>query len=142
MSYGITFTIGASWASLQPKQGYYIIQGSWKNCDSAEKLVDGLKAYKTVFEKRTPEKIIWDEADFHYSIPTKLQDWILDFLDIPACKLGIYYRVAHILGSDLYATLSLIDMYTEGTHFYVSFLYKRKSRLQLGGLQIDQTDTG
>ncbi|SDE31063.1 LuxR C-terminal-related transcriptional regulator [Niabella drilacis] len=122
---------------LRYNQNRDIFQGSWNCCDTADKLVDGLKTYKTIFEKIKPEKIVWDETGLCYTIPPKLQDWILDFLDIPACKYGINYRVAHVLSPDLYANLSLMDMYTEGkTSFTPRFFTHEKAAFNWADLKL------
>ena len=91
-----------------------IFMGKWNNCDAAEKLIVGIKEYKDLFEKIVPEKIIWDLSAMSYTIPTDLQNWILNFLDIPACRHGIDYKVAHILSPDSYASISVMNMYVDG----------------------------
>ncbi|QQT33051.1 hypothetical protein I6I99_10985 [Sphingobacterium multivorum] len=91
-----------------------IFLGKWDKCDNAEKLITGIKEYKKIFESILPEKVIWDLTSLNYTIPTDLQNWILEFLDIPACRHAIDYKVAHILSPDIYAGLSVMNMYTDG----------------------------
>ena len=91
-----------------------IFVGRWNHCDSSEKVISGIKEYKGIFDRIIPEKVIWDLTSLSYCIPPDLQNWILDFLDIPACKHGIDYKVAHILSPDIYAGLSVMNMYTNG----------------------------
>ncbi|WP_197083976.1 MULTISPECIES: helix-turn-helix transcriptional regulator [Sphingobacterium] len=91
-----------------------IFMGKWDNCNVAEKLIAGIKEYKGIFEKIVPEKVIWDLSSMSYTIPPELQNWILDFLDIPACRHGIDYKVAHILSPDIYASISVMNMYVDG----------------------------
>lgn len=91
-----------------------ILVAKWIHCDNAEKLTSGLGSYKDIFEKIIPGKIVWDETGLEYAIPPNLQAWIHDFLDAPAIRHNVHYKVAHVLSPDLYATLSLMDMYTEG----------------------------
>ncbi|HEX7756853.1 MAG TPA: helix-turn-helix transcriptional regulator [Niabella sp.] len=112
---------------LRYNQNRDIIMGSWKNCDNAEKLQEGIRSYKTIFEKIIPERIVWDETGLQYAMPQKVQDWILDFLDIPACRHGIDYKVAHILSPDMYANLSLMDMYTEGRTTFTPRFFAHES---------------
>ncbi|HCN51321.1 MAG TPA: hypothetical protein DIT10_19905 [Chryseobacterium sp.] len=91
-----------------------IFLGRWNNCDNSEKLISGIKEYKSRFDAIVPEKVVWDLTSMSYCIPQNLQNWILEFLDIPACKRGIDYKVAHILSPDIYAGLSVMNMYTDG----------------------------
>lgn len=100
-----------------------IFLGRWNNCDNAEKLISGIKEYKSRFEAIIPEKVIWDLTSMSYCIPPDLQNWILDFLDIPACKHGIDYKVAHILSPDIYAGLSVMNMYTDGKTTFTPHLF-------------------
>ena len=107
-----------------------ILMAKWLHCDNAEKLTTGLGDYKDVFEKIIPEKIIWDETGLNYAIPPNLQDWIHDFLDAPACQHKVNFKVAHVLSPDLYATLSLMDMYTDGkAPFPVGFFAHERAAL-------------
>jgi DNA-binding CsgD family transcriptional regulator len=91
-----------------------IIFGSWVNCDNAEKLVSGIKQYKTDFEKILPEKIIWNMTELNYTIPKELQKWTVDFLEKPVSVHGINHKLAHVLSPDLYAAISVMDIYVEG----------------------------
>ncbi len=104
-----------------------VISGKWDNCDSPEKLIRGIKEYKDLFEKIIPEKIIWDLTSMNYCIPQDLQNWILEFLDIPACRHGIDYKVAHILSPDLYAGLSVMNMYTEGKTTFTPHFFSHEN---------------
>jgi len=111
--------------------GRDIFMGKWNNCDSAEKLISGIKDYKNLFESIVPRKIIWDMTSMSYRIPPDLQNWILDFLDIPACKHPVDYKVAHILSPDIYAALSVMNMYTDGkTTFTPHYFNNDKLALQ------------
>jgi len=105
-----------------------IIMGSWLDCDNAEKLINGIQVYKEYFEKIIPEKVVWNETGLQYTIPVTLQDWILDFLDVPACRHGIDYKVAHILSADIYANLSLMDMYTQGKTTFTPHFFTHEKK--------------
>lgn len=104
-----------------------IFLGSWNNCDSPEKLISGIKEYKIKFDAVVPEKVIWDLTSLNYSIPPDLQNWILDFLDIPACKRGIDYKVAHILSPDIYAGLSVMNMYADGKTTFIPHFFTHEN---------------
>ncbi|ROI03240.1 MULTISPECIES: helix-turn-helix transcriptional regulator [unclassified Chryseobacterium] len=108
-----------------------IFLGRWNNCDCSDKLISGIKEYKILFDTIVPGKIVWDLTSLSYSIPPELQNWILNFLDIPASKRGIDYKVAHILSRDIYAGLSVMNMYTEGkTSFIPHFFTHENTALQ------------
>jgi DNA-binding CsgD family transcriptional regulator len=104
-----------------------IFLGKWDNCDDSEKLICGIKEYKKLFEEILPEKIIWDLTSMSYSIPPDLQNWILNFLDIPACRHAIDYKVAHILSPDIYAGLSVMNMYTDGKTTFTPHFFTHES---------------
>ncbi|PZR02880.1 MAG: hypothetical protein DI539_27350 [Flavobacterium psychrophilum] len=107
-----------------------IFLGKWNNCDGPEKMISGIKEYKKIFEAIVPEKVIWDLTSMNYAIPPDLQQWILEFLDIPACRHAIDYKVAHILSPDIYAGLSVMNMYTDGkTTFTPHFFTHERSAM-------------
>ncbi|WP_343702308.1 helix-turn-helix transcriptional regulator [Chitinophaga sp.] len=99
---------------LRYNESLNLFQGTWKACDTAETFIEGIKTYKEVFEKTVPEKIVWDETGFSFTIPPDLQQWTYEFLDKPAGDKGIDYKVAHIVGPDVLASVSIMEMYTDG----------------------------
>jgi len=95
-----------------------LLYGKWRKCQSAEDYMSAIREYKTIFEKILPHKILWNEADFDFIIPSDLQDWTYTFLDKPASDLTIDFQLAHILPNEVLASLPIIEMFPEGKTYY------------------------
>lgn len=102
--------------TLNYQQENNLLISSWKDCGNAEQFVYGIKSCRELCDKIKLSNSLWHFNDYSFVIPADLQKWADDFLDAPIMQKNKgLVKVAFVVGSDLTALLSAVDLVETGT---------------------------
>lgn len=102
--------------TLNYQQESNLLISSWKDCSNAEQFVYGIKSCRALCDQVKLSNSLWHFNDYSFVIPPDLQKWADDFLDAPIMqKNNGLVKVAFVVGSDLTALLSAVDLVEAGT---------------------------
>jgi DNA-binding CsgD family transcriptional regulator len=100
---------------LNYQENNNLLTSSWKNCENAEQFIDGIKNCKEVCDKVNVSNALWHFNDFKFIISDDLQKWKDDFLNRGVIKkVGVFNKLAFVMGKDLLALLSGVDPIENG----------------------------
>lgn len=100
-------------ASIHYFEDIQLIRTSWKNCNNADAFMTIISQVQDFYELLLPQKTLWNQSQFNFYTPSKLQAWTDENINIPAQQLNTIKKVSFIVSKDAMSQMSVNKIFDQ-----------------------------